>query len=188
MDLGAGRRGVDMGPSAIRIGRLSKKLRKMMGLKVEDVGNIEVRIPEEVPYGEKNQMYLAEISEACARLSERVLSTLRGGQFPLVLGGERSIAAGSIAGVSAFYRQQGQRIGLIWIDAHTDMNTPRTNPSGNVHGMPLAALFGLGPTELSEIQGFSPKIDATHTTLVGVRSVDPSEKANMRVSVSEWSP
>ena len=178
MDLGAGRRGVDMGPSVIRIGRLSKKLRKM-GLKVEDAGNIEVRIPEEVHYGEKNQMYLGEISEACTHLAERVLSTLQGGQFPLVLGGDHSIAAGSIAGVSAFYRQQGQGIGLIWIDAHTDMNTPRTSPSGNVHGMPLAALFGLGPAQLSEIQGFSPKIAAAHTTLVGVRSIDPSEKASI---------
>lgn len=181
MDLGAGRRGVDMGPSAMRIGGLHEKLRRMK-VRVEDAGNIEVRIPEEVERGHKRKMYLEEISQACRRLARQVLDTLQQGKLPLVLGGDHSIAAGSVAGTSSFFRRLKQKIGLIWVDAHTDMNTPETSFSGNVHGMPLAALLGVGPLELSEIEGFSPKVRVENTTVIGARSIDPREKELIRTS------
>lgn len=181
MDLGAARRGVDMGPSAIRIGGLHQQLREL-GYDVEDGGNLDVRIPEEVQLGEKKQMYLAEISQACRQVASRVTQALEQHRLPIVLGGDHSIAAGSIAGTSSFYRRQNKKIGLIWIDAHTDMNTPQTSPSGNVHGMPLAAVVGLGPQELCEIEGFSPKIEITNVTLIGARSIDRKEKENIRKS------
>lgn len=179
MDLGAGRRGVDMGPSAIRIGGLHQQLREM-GFQVEDSGNLEVKIPEEAHYGEKKQMYLQEIAQVCEELARRVVQTLEENKLPLVLGGDHSIAAGSMGGTSSFYRRQNKKIGLIWIDAHTDMNVPGSSPSGNVHGMPMAAVLGLGPRELSEIEGFSPKVDASNATIIGARSIDRQEKENIR--------
>ncbi len=179
MDLGAGRRGVDMGPSAIRIGGLHEKLAQM-GAAAEDAGNIEVKIPEEAPRGEKKQMYLKEIAQVCKRLSKRVAQTLEKAKFPLILGGDHSLAAGSVAGTSHFYRKQKRKIGLIWIDAHTDMNTSESSSSGNVHGMPLAAILGVGPRELSEIEGYVPKVDVTNTVVIGVRSVDVRERENIK--------
>ena len=179
MDLRAGRRGVDMGPSAIRIGGLHEKLAQM-GAAAEDAGNIEVKIPEEVPRGEKKQMYLEEIAQVCKRLSKRVAQTLEKAKFPLILGGDHSLAAGSVAGTSHFYRKQKRKIGLIWIDAHTDMNTSTTSSSGNVHGMPLAAILGMGPSELSEIEGYVPKVDVANTVVIGVRSVDVRERGNIK--------
>jgi arginase len=178
MDLGAGRRGVDMGPSVIRVGGLHRRLQEL-DLAVEDSGNMEVRIAEQFHYGEKTRMYLQEIAQVCRVLARLVLETLENGKFPLVLGGDHSIAAGSVAGTSAFYRRQGKRIGLIWIDAHTDIHVPETSLSGNVHGMPLAALLGLGPAELRDIEGFAPKALGENTTVVGVRSVDFDEKQNI---------
>ncbi len=179
MDLGAGRRGVDMGPSAIRIGGLHEKLAQM-GAAAEDAGNIEVKIPEEAPRGEKTQMFLEEIAQICKRLSKRVVQALEEAKFPLILGGDHSLAAGSVAGTSHFYRKQKRKIGLIWIDAHTDMNTSETSSSGNVHGMPLAAILGVGPRELSEIEGYVPKVDVANTVVIGVRSVDVREKRNIK--------
>jgi arginase len=178
MDLGAGRRGVDMGPSVIRVGGLHKRLDEL-DLVVEDFGNIEVRIAEQFHYGEKTRMYLEEIAQVCRGLARLVAQTLEEGTFPLVLGGDHSIAVGSVAGTSAFYRQRDQKIGLIWIDAHTDINVPESSLSGNVHGMPLAALLGLGPSELSDIEDFAPKVLGVNTTVVGVRSVDAAEKLNI---------
>ena len=179
MDLGGGRRGVDMGPSAIRIGGLHEKLGDL-GIEVEDSGNIEVRIAEEFHYGEKHEMYVEEISQVCRRLATRVHQTLEDGRFPVVLGGDHSVAAGSVAGAASFFRKRGQKIGLVWIDAHTDFNIPETSPSGNVHGMPLAALLGLGPQQLSTIEDFSPKIDIANAVVVGARSIDEGEKQNIR--------
>lgn len=178
MDLGAGRRGVDMGPSALRIAGVQQKL-AAVGIAIEDGGNVKVKIPEEAVPGETHQFFLGEISEVCRRVARRVQEALKERALPLVLGGDHSLAAGSVAGTSSFYRRQKKKIGLIWIDAHADMNTPETSPSGNVHGMPLAAIMGLGPRELSEIGGFSPKVDPGNVTAVGVRSVDPTEKANI---------
>jgi len=178
MDLGAGRRGVDMGPSAIRIGGIHSAL-VGMGIRVEDGGDVEVKIPEAADRGEQRQVFLEEIARVCRTLADLVAETLKQDEFPLTLGGDHSLAAGSISGTSAFFRNQNKRIGVIWVDAHADMNIPKSSPSGNVHGMPLAALMGLGPKELSEIADFSPKVSPENTVVVGARSIDTREKLNI---------
>jgi len=178
MDLGAGRRGVDMGPSAIRIGGIHSAL-VGMGIRVEDGGDVEVKIPEAADRGEQRQVFLEEIARVCRTLADLVAETLKQDEFPLTLGGDHSLAAGSISGTSAFFRNQNKRIGVIWVDAHADMNIPKSSPSGNVHGMPLAALMGLGPKELSEIADFSPKVSPENTVAVGARSIDTREKLNI---------
>ena len=178
MDLGAGRRGVDMGPSAIRIGGIHSAL-VGMGIRVEDGGDVEVKIPEAADRGEQRQVFLEEIARVCRTLADLVAETLEQDEFPLILGGDHSLAAGSISGTSAFFRNQNKRIGVIWVDAHADMNIPKSSPSGNVHGMPLAALMGLGPKELSEIADFSPKVSPGNTVVVGARSIDIREKLNI---------
>ena len=179
LDLGQSRRGVDMGPSAVRVAGLEARLEEL-GHVVEDGGNVAVAIPEQKTVGDPNAKYLKEITATCTKLSDLVLKTLDAGVVPLVLGGDHSVAAGTVAGVSEFYRRQNQRIGLIWIDAHTDINTPESSPSGNVHGMPLAAITGLGPPELSHIYNFSPKVNPDNCVLVGVRDIDAVEKENVR--------
>ncbi len=179
MDLGAGRRGVDMGPSAIRIGRLNTRL-SALGLDVEDAGNIEVQVPEQVERGQHELMYLGEIGRVCVRLAERVRESLFEEKMPLVLGGDHSIAAGTASGVSAWFRARRERIGLIWVDAHADMNVPETSPSGNVHGMPLAALLGLGPREMVQIEEFAPKVAVENAVVIGARSLDHQEKRTIR--------
>src|SRR6202451_1261104 len=146
LDLGQSRRGVDMGPSAVRVAGLEARL-EALGHEVEDGGNVSVAIAEQKKAGDANAKYLKEITATCTKHAELVVKTLEAGKIPLTLGGDHSVAAGTVAGVAEFYRRQNQRIGLIWIDAHTDINTPETSPSGNVHGMPLAALLGLGPAE-----------------------------------------
>jgi arginase len=179
LDMGASRRGVDMGPSAMRVAGLEARLEKL-GHQVTDGGNIRVEIAETQSHGTDSARYLAEIAETCTRTAEAVVKTLEEGMTPLVLGGDHSLAAGSISGVAEFYRRQGQKIGVIWIDAHSDINTPETSPSGNVHGMPLAALLGLGPEPLANIFGYAPKISAENTVLVGVRDIDAAERENIR--------
>ena len=183
LDLGASRRGVDMGPSAVRVAGLEARLEEL-GHVVEDGGNIAVAIAEQKKSGDPQAKYLKEITATCTKHAEQVMKTLEAGKFPLVLGGDHSVAAGTVAGVAEFFRQQRraqeQRVGLIWIDAHADINTPDTSPSGNVHGMPLAAIMGLGPAELADIYGFSPKVHAENCVLVGVRDVDAREKENIK--------
>jgi arginase len=179
LDLGASRRGVDMGPSAVRVAGLEARL-EAIGHVVEDAGNIAVAIPEQKKEGSPNAKYLKEITATCTKHAELVLKTLEAGKTPIVLGGDHSIAVGTVSGVAEFYRKQNQKIGLIWIDAHTDINTPETSPSGNVHGMPLAAIMGLGPAELGNIFGFSPKVAPENCVLVGIRDIDAVEKENVR--------
>jgi len=179
LDLGQSRRGVDMGPSAVRVAGLEARL-EALGHVVEDGGNISVAIAEQKKEGDPKAKYLKEITATCTRHAEMVLKTLEAGKFPLVLGGDHSVAAGTMAGVAEFYRRQNQKVGLIWIDAHSDINTPETSPSGNVHGMPLAAILGLGPAELSNIFNFSPKVHPENCVLVGVRDVDARERENIR--------
>ena len=181
LDLGQSRRGVDMGPSAVRVAGLEARL-EAIGHIVEDAGNVTVAIPEQKKAGAAHAKYLKEITATCANSADLVMKTLEAGKVPLVLGGDHSVAVGTVSGVSKFFRRKNQKIGLIWIDAHTDMNTPDTSPSGNVHGMPLAALMGLGPAELGNIYEFSPKVDADNCVLVGVRDVDNFEKENIRKS------
>ena len=179
LDLGQSRRGVDMGPSAVRVAGLEARL-EALGHVVEDAGNVSVAIAEQKKEGDPHAKYLKEITATCTKHAELVLKTLEAGKVPLVLGGDHSVAAGTVAGVAEFYRRQDQKIGLIWIDAHTDINTPDSSPSGNVHGMPLAATMGLGPPELSNIFNFSPKVSPENCVLVGVRDIDAVEKENVR--------
>jgi arginase len=179
LDLGQSRRGVDMGPSAVRVAGLEARL-EAIGHTVEDAGNVAVALPEQKKEGAAHAKYLKEITATCTNSADLVLKTLEAGKIPLVLGGDHSVAAGTVSGVAKYFRRKNQKIGLIWIDAHTDMNTPDTSPSGNVHGMPLAALMGLGPTELGNIYEFSPKVDPENCVLVGIRDVDNFEKENIR--------
>ena len=179
LDLGQSRRGVDMGPSAVRVAGLEARL-EALGFVVEDAGNIAVAIPEQKKEGQPNAKYLKEITATCTKHAELVLKTLEAGKTPVVLGGDHSVAVGTVSGVSEFFRRQNQKLGLLWIDAHADINTPESSPSGNVHGMPLAAIMGLGPAELANIFGFSPKISPENCVLVGVRDIDAAEKENVR--------
>jgi len=179
LDLGASRRGVDMGPSAMRVAGLEARL-EALGHQVTDGGNIRVEIAETQASGNTRARFLTEITETCTRTAEAVMKTLEEGMTPLVLGGDHSLAAGSVSGVAEFYRRRGEKIGVIWIDAHADINTPESSPSGNVHGMPLAALLGLGPEPLGRIFGYAPKIAAENTVLIGVRDIDAAERENIR--------
>src|ERR1700678_3986569 len=179
LDLGQSRRGVDMGPSAMRVAGLEGKL-ESLGYDVEDCGNVPVGMLETESEGDPHAKYLNEITETCSAQAELIIQTLEAGKIPLTLGGDHSIAAGTVSGVSEFYRRKHQRVGLIWIDAHSDINTPETSPSGNVHGMPLAALLGIGPAELANIFDFSPKVHPENCVLVGVRDIDAIEKENVR--------
>ena len=181
LDLGQSRRGVDMGPSAVRVAGLEARL-EAIGHTVEDAGNVAVAIPEQKKEGAANAKYLKEITATCTTSAELVLKTLEAGKVPLVIGGDHSVAAGTVSGVAKYFRRKNQKIGLIWIDAHTDMNTPESSPSGNVHGMPLAALMGLPPFELGKIYDFSPKVQPENCVLVGIRDVDNFEKENIRKS------
>jgi len=175
MDLGASRRGVDMGPSALRVAGLQSRL-KQLGRPVEDVGNVSVPQAEEQPYGEKKARYLEEISQTCKSLAEMVRKALDEDMLPLVLGGDHSIAVGTVAGAAAHFHKNSKRIGVIWLDAHGDMNTPESSPSGNVHGMPLASIMGYGPPELTEIAGFKPMVEPRNVALVGTRDLDAKER------------
>lgn len=181
LDLGQARRGVDMGPSAVRAAGLNSALRAL-GHRVEDGGNFHVRIAEEQHFGDKRAKYLNEIAETCREAAERVYQTVKEGWFPISLGGDHSIAVGTQAGVSRFYHEQGQSIGCIWIDAHADMNTPETSPSGNIHGMPFAASLGFGPEELTQIGGFAPKLQAANCALIGLRDLDSRERRLVKES------
>src|SRR3990167_6878556 len=175
LDLGQERRGVDMGPSALRVAGLNDRIREL-GFEVEDAGNLHVPIREMHAAGDHRAKYLAEIADTCKRHAHWVLKTLRQGYFPLVLGGDHSIAVGTVAGVSEFYRRKKKPVGLIWVDAHADMNTPEISPSGNIHGMPLACCLGYGPAELTHLFDFSSSVPPRNAVLVGVREVDPHEK------------
>src|SRR5437588_3888649 len=179
LDLGQSRRGVDMGPSAVRVAGLEARL-EALGHVVEDAGNVSVAIAEQKKEGDPRAKYLKEITATCTKHAELVLKTLEAGKVPIVLGGDHSVAAGTVAGVAEFHRRQNQKIGLLWIDAHSDINTPDSSPSGNVHGMPLAAIMGLGPPDLSYIFNFSPKVNPENCVLVGVRDIDAIEKENIR--------
>ena len=180
LDLGQGRRGVDMGPSAVRVAGLGSKL-AALGYTVADLGNIHVAQAESIAgHGPSNAKYVTQIAESCENLAGLVVKSLADGQLPLVLGGDHSIAAGTVAGVASFLRQSHRKTGLLWIDAHADMNTPASSPSGNVHGMPLACCVGHGPGELVNLLGFAPKVEAANVALVGIRDVDDLERSQLK--------
>lgn len=176
---GASIAGVDLGPAAMRVARLRQRIAQL-GYEVRDLGDLRLECPNEsAPAGDKVK-FLREVAAGCTQLAADVKKILEGGELPVVLGGDHSIAVGSIAGVTSFYRARAETVGLIWFDAHADMNTPETTPSGNIHGMPLAALFGRGAPELTDIEGFSPKLDPRLSVHVGARDVDPGERELIR--------
>ena len=181
LDLGAGRRGVDMGPSAIRIAGVERKL-EQIGHKVTDYGDIDVMIAETQKVGSEKLRYKKPIVEACRDLMKRVGQVLDDGRMPLVLGGDHSIAIGSIAGTSNWYAKRGESLGLIWFDAHGDANAPRTTPSGNIHGMSLAVTLGFGDSALVKLGGRAPKIQPRNCVLIGIRDVDPGERDFLKKS------
>jgi arginase len=182
LDLGGNRRGVDMGPSALRIAGLAERIAQL-GYTVVDRGDLPSPIPETREWRDERQKYIHDIAKVCQRLYETASECLDKGAIPLVLGGDHSLGAGSVAAAAQWARTaRNLPIGLLWIDAHGDMNTPTTSTSGNVHGMPLAALLGPEPSDLSTIGGFSPKVLPAHTVLIGVRNLDEREKVAVRGS------
>jgi len=175
LDLGSGRRGVDMGPSALRIAGLDRELERL-GARVVDKGDLRSPAPETRNPGDPRRKFIGEITRVCEELYESALATLDEGALPLVLGGDHSIAAGSVAASAAHARRVGRPLSLLWVDAHGDMNTPESSLSGNVHGMPVAALLGNEPRELAGIGGFCPKIGPERTILIGIRNLDDRER------------
>jgi arginase len=182
LDLGGNRRGVDMGPSAFRIAGIGERI-AALGCPVADKGDLPAPIPETRQRRDERKMYIADIAKVCQKVYQTALASLQEGAVPLVLGGDHSLGAGSVAAAAAWARTTRELpIGLLWVDAHGDMNTPSTSPSGNVHGMPLAALLGPEPSELSSIGGMSPKVLPAHTVIIGVRNLDETEKEAVRAS------
>ncbi|MGE0590998.1 MAG: arginase [Vicinamibacterales bacterium] len=181
LDLGAGRRGVDMGPSAFRIAGLREQLAGL-GREVVDRGSLAAPTPETRRPADPSRKFVAEIADVCRDLYATALDSLDQGALPLVLGGDHSLAAGSVAASADWVRRStGRPLGLLWIDAHGDMNTPATTTSGNVHGMPLAALLGSEPSELASI-GTNPSVAPGQTVLIGIRNLDEREKERIRAS------
>lgn len=178
LDLGQSRRGVDMGPSAIRYAGLSERLASL-GFTVADHGNVETAQPEDASVGDERARYLPEILAACARIAQLVQAAARDGATPVVLGGDHSVAIGTLAGLARGYDGVG---GVIWIDAHGDLNTPATSPSGNVHGMPLAAALGFAGDAFAHEGLRLPAVEAGRVALVGVRSLDAAERALLHQS------
>jgi len=176
LDLGAGRRGVDMGPSAIRYAGLAARIAGL-GRRVDDLGNIETAVAEAADPGDERARFLTEIKAACARVAEQVERAVAAGQLPLVLGGDHSIALGTLGGLA---RAAGRPGGVLWLDAHGDVNRPETSPTGNVHGMPLAAALGIAGPEFESEAWSLPTVESRRVALVGVRSLDPSERELLR--------
>lgn len=178
MDLGAGRRGVDMGPSAIRIAGIGPRLSEL-GYKVIDEGNLSIKTQEEQRIKDPLAKYLPEIARAVNVLSRKVEKVLEHGHFPLVLGGDHSIAIGTIGGAAMHARKRRKKVGVFWIDAHGDFNTPDSSPSGNIHGMPLAVCTGLGPRALTRVGGAFRKVEPENVAIIGVRTLDKGERDNL---------
>jgi arginase len=168
-----------MGPSAIRIAGLNQAI-ALLGYEVSDAGNVNVNPPEAIERTSSRAHFLPQIAQAAEELAQIVEGALDEGSLPVVLGGDHSIAIGSVAGVASFYRKHREKIGIIWLDAHTDVNTPETSPSGNIHGMPLAAVLGYGAIELTHVAGFSPKVLPENVAVIGARSIDPGEREFVR--------
>ena len=179
MDLGADRRGVDMGPSAIRYSSLEEKLERL-SYKVTDFGDIDIKILEIQKIKNSKLKYLPEIEKTSKSLAKKVEYLLNKNYFPLIIGGDHSTAIGTVAGISNFCRKRNKTLGIVWIDAHADMNTEETTPSGNIHGMPLAIALGLGNKRLTRINGFTPKVKVENVALIGVRDVDFYESLNIK--------
>ncbi len=181
MDLGASRRGTDMGPSALRIAGLGAALRGL-GYRLAREEDIAVPAMETHSIEDTNARFKPQVLSVCTKLGERVREIMAAGQFPLVIGGDHSIAMGTVAGAAAYFRERDEEMGLIWFDAHGDMNVPGVSPSGNIHGMPLAHLLGRGDPDLAGILGFSPKVNPKKVALIGIRDIDAGERKIIRES------
>jgi arginase len=177
LDLGAGRRGVDMGPSAIRYADLDDRLREL-GVDCEDWGNVDTAVAEATATGSTQARFLAQIKETCERIAGAVSRAVAEGRTPIVLGGDHSIALGTLGGLASVYGPGA----VLWLDAHGDLNTPETSPSGNVHGMPLAAALGRDPDAFASEAWPLPALDPKRVVLIGVRSLDEGERAFVRES------
>ncbi len=173
LGFGCGLAGVDLGPAAMRVARLNQRIAQL-GYEVRDLGDMRIERPQQPAPPQEKAKYLREINAACEALATEVQNIMRAGELPIILGGDHAIAIGSVAGVAATL--QAQPLGLIWFDAHADMNTPETSASGNIHGMPLAALLGYGPPELTHVAGFAPKLDPRYCAHIGGRDIDPPER------------
>jgi arginase len=179
LDLGAGHRGVDMGPSAFRVAGIHQAVRRL-GIGVEDFGDIDSHVAETRDPGNPRLKYLKEIRATCITLRNVVTRTMDEEIIPVVLGGDHSIAMGTIAGVSRHFRRKKEKAGLIWFDAHADANTEHTSPTGNIHGMPMAVCLGLGAKDLLSIHDAKgPMIEGERAAIIGLRSVDVKERANV---------
>jgi arginase len=176
---GASMAGVDIGPAALRVARIAERV-AALGYEVNDRGDLHLARPRSHPKSHDKLKYLAEIIAACTELAAETKTILSAGELPVIMGGDHSIAIGSGSGVASYFRDQGQTFGLIWFDAHADMNTPESSPSGNIHGMPLAVLLGHGADELTGIGGFAPKLDPKLCAHVGAREIDPGERELIR--------
>jgi len=171
--------GVDLGPSAIRVAGLAQRIAKL-GYEVNDLEDVQVDRPRSHPREGEKLKYLTEVYATCAQLAVQVEQIVDAGELPITIGGDHSIAIGSLAGIAKAFRKRNETIGLIYFDAHADMNTPETTPSGNIHGMPLAVLLGFGAPELVNIGGFAPKFDPALCAHVGARDIDPGERELIR--------
>ena len=176
---GADMAGVELGPAVLRVAGLDQRIAKL-GYGVRDLGDLRLEQTHKSVKTNDRLKHLPEIASACEQLAVAVRNVLAAGECPIILGGDHSIAIGSVAGVSSHCRARGETLGLIWFDAHADMNTPDTTPSGNIHGMPLAALLGFGAPELTNVAGFSPKLDPTLCAHVGARDIDAGERELIR--------
>ena len=181
LDLGSGHRGVDMGPSAIRIAGLGEEI-ESLGHSITDRGDIASAIAETKRPGDSSKKYIRQIASTCKKVHHAVLTSLDAHALPIILGGDHSLAVGSVAATSEFARRKRKPLGLIWIDAHADMNTPETSPSGNVHGMPLSAILGREPSELTQVGHSLVKVKPAKTVLVGTRNMDSHERQMVRAS------
>ena len=179
LDLGASRRGVDMGPSALRIAQLARRLREL-GHEVEDAGNLHIPERDALPGAEEPLDLLPVIAQVCRDLATATAQAVRDGCAPLVLGGDHSLGAGSAAGVATALAERKERLGLLWLDAHGDINTPESSLSGNVHGMPVAHLLGHGDERMSRIASTYPAIRPENVALVGGRDLDPAERRHIK--------
>ncbi len=179
LGFGCGIAGVDMGPAAIRVARLCQRI-SGLGYEVRDLGDMRISRPQTIAPPQESPKYLNEMVEATESLATDVVSILGAGELPIIVGGDHSIAIGSISGAASYCRERGDTLGLLWFDAHADMNTPETSPSGNIHGMPLSALLGFGAPELVNVAGFSPKLDPRFCAHIGARDVDQGERELIR--------
>lgn len=179
IELGADNKGVDLGPTILRYTNIKDKLKKL-GYRVDDFGDIKIGKRDDLKIINKNLKYLQEIKVASEHLSKQVYNMMTKNYLPLILGGDHTTAIGSIAGISKYLKEKKKKLGVIWIDAHADMNSERTTPSGNIHGMPLAVSLGIGNKDLTNIEGFMPKVDMKHIAMIGIRDLDKGEATRIK--------